>query len=139
MSYANSSSRTGSRAELISGLFLYTAIDPATRQRQRLTRRSSWSIPTVVDASRLEVSPDEMRAAIILFYSLLDEQQRRLYAGLESMKLVHGGDSVLAEFLGLDPHTIARGRRQLLDRDVEVGRARQSGAGRKAVEKKRPQ
>jgi len=124
--------------ELISGLFLYTAIDPATRQRQRLTRRSSRSVPTIVDASRLEVPPDEMRAAIILFYSLLDEQQRRLYAGLESMKLGHGGDSVWAEFLGLDPHTIARGRRQLLDRDVEVGRTRESGAGRKAVEKKRP-
>jgi len=124
--------------ELISGLFLYTAIDPATRQRQRLIRRSSRSVPTVVDASRLEVSPDEMKAAIILFYSLLDEQQRRLYAGLESLKLGHGGDSVLAEFLGLDPHTIARGRRQLLDQDVEVGRTRQAGAGRKPVEKKRP-
>jgi hypothetical protein len=72
------------------------------------------------------------------FYSLLDEQQRRLYAGLESMKLGNGGDSVLAEFLGLDPHTIARGRRQLLDQDVEVGRIRRSGAGRKPVEKKRP-
>jgi hypothetical protein len=124
--------------ELISGLFLYTAFDPVTRQRQRLTRRSNQSVPTVVDASRLEVSPDEMKAAIILFYSLLDEQQRRLYASLESMKLGHGGDSVLAEFLGLDPHTIARGRRQLLDQDVEVGRMRRSGAGRKPVEKKRP-
>lgn len=124
--------------ELISGLFLYTSIDPATRQRQRLTRRSNQSVPTVVDASRLELSPDEMKAAIILFYSLLDEQQRRLYAGLESMKLGHGGDSVLAEFLGLDPHTVARGRRQLLDQDVEVGRTRQPGAGRKPVEKKRP-
>jgi hypothetical protein len=54
------------------------------------------------------------------------------------MKLGHGGDSVLAEFLGLDPHTIARGRHQLLDQDVAVGRIRQSGAGRKPVEKKRP-
>ena len=80
----------------------------------------------------------KMKAAIILFYSLLDEQQRRLYAGLESMRLGHGGDSVLAEFLGLDAHTIARGRRQLLDQDVAVGRVRQPGAGRKAVEKKRP-
>ena len=124
--------------ELISGLFLYTSIDPATRRRQRLLRRSSQSVPTVVDASRLEVSPDEIKAAIILFYSLLDEQQRRLFAGMESLKLGHGGDSVLAEFLGLDPHTIARGRRQLLDQDVEVGRTRQSGAGRKPVEKKRP-
>ena len=124
--------------KLVSGLFLYTSIDPATQQRQSLARRSNQSVPTVVDASRLEVSPDEMKAAIILFYSLLDEQQRRLYAGLESMKLGHGGDSVLAGFLFLDPHTIARGRRQLLDQDVEVGRIRQFGAGRKPVEKKRP-
>ena len=125
--------------ELISGLFLYTAVEAPTRQRQRLTRRSSQSVAMVGDPSRLEVSPDEMKAAIILFYSLLDEQQRRLYAGLESLKLGHGGDTVLAEFLGLDPHTIARGRRQLLDQDVAVGRARQRGAGRKPVEKKRPQ
>jgi hypothetical protein len=124
--------------ELVSDLFLYTSIDPAIHQRQSLTRRSNQSVPTVIDANRLEVSPDEMKAAIILFYSLLDEQQRRLYAGLESMKLGHGGDSVLAEFLGLDPHTIARGRHQLLDQDVAVGRIRQSGAGRKPVEKKRP-
>ena len=68
--------------ELVSGLFLYTSTDPAIRQRQRLTRRGNQSVPTVVDASRLEVSPHEMKAAIILFYSLLDEQQRRLYAGL---------------------------------------------------------
>jgi transposase len=68
----------------------------------------------VVYDIRLEVSPDEMKAAIILINSLLDEQQCRLYAGLESMKLGHGGDRLLAEFFGLDPHTIARGRRQLL-------------------------
>ena len=70
---------------MISGLFLYTSIDPGVRQRQSLTRRSNQSVPTVVDIARLEVSPDEMKAAIVLFYSLLDEQQRRLYAGLESM------------------------------------------------------
>jgi hypothetical protein len=124
--------------ELVSGLFLYTSIDPAARQRQRLARHSSQAVPTVVDASRLEVSPDEMKAAIILFYSLLDEQQRRLYAGLESLKFGHGGDTVLAEVLGLDPPTIARGRRQLMDQNVEVGRARKSGGGRKPLEKKRP-
>ena len=31
--------------ELISGLFLYTAIDPAIRQRQRLTRRGTSPFP----------------------------------------------------------------------------------------------
>jgi hypothetical protein len=124
--------------EMVSGLFLYTSTDPATRQRQRLMRRDSQAVPSVVDASRLEVSPDEMKSAIILFFSLLDEQQRRLYAGLESLKLGHGGDSVLAGFLGVDPHTIARGRRQLLERDVEVGRTRKFGGGRRPLEKKRP-
>src|SRR5260370_14344800 len=94
---------------------------PTPRRRQRLLRRSSQFIPTVLDASRLEISPDEMKAAIILFYSLLDEQQRRLFAGMESLKLGHGGDSVLAQFLGLHPHTIPRRRRQFTLQDVEVG------------------
>jgi hypothetical protein len=77
---------------LISGLFLYTSIDPATHQRQCLTRRSRQSVPTVLDATRLKVSSDEMKAAIHLVLRSLDEQQPRLYAGLESMKLGHGGD-----------------------------------------------
>ena len=53
--------------------------------------------------------PDELRAAIILFYSLLDERQRRLYAALESLKIGHGGDRRIAELLGLDAGTVARG------------------------------
>jgi len=39
----------------------------------------------------LRVLPDELKVAIVLFYSLLDERQRRLYAGLEAMKVGHGG------------------------------------------------
>jgi len=44
------------------------------------------ALPTVADASVLEVSQEELKASILLFYSLLDEQQRRLYAGLESLR-----------------------------------------------------
>jgi hypothetical protein len=75
--------------------------------------------------------------SIVLFFSLLDERQRRLYAGLESMKLGHGGDRQIAELLGLDPDTVARGRKQLRDQDVERERVRTKGAGRKPAEKKR--
>lgn len=124
--------------QTLSSLYLYTSTDSSTRHRQLLTRRSREAVPTLVDASRLEISPDELKAAIILFYSLLDEQQRRFYAGLESLKLGHGGDRQLAEFLGLDPHTIARGRQQLLDQEVAFDRIRKTGAGRKPAEKKRP-
>lgn len=120
-----------------SGLYLYTSADAATRHHQLLTRRTAQAVPTIADATALQVSPDELKAAIILFYSLLDEKQRRLYAGLESLKLGRGGDRLLAEFLGLDTHTVARGREQLVTQDVEVDRVRRGGGGRKPVEKKR--
>ena len=84
-----------------------------------------------------DVLPDELKAAIILFFSLLDERERRVYAGLESLKLGYGGDRQMAEILGLDVSTVARGRRELLEHDVNVERVRKAGAGRKAVEKKR--
>ena len=124
--------------QIVSGLYLYTAIDRTIQQGQLLTRRKVEALPTVVDASVLEVPEHELKAAILLFCSLLDEQQRRLYAGLESLKLGRGGDRRLADFLDLDPHTVARGRQQLLAQDVEVDRARRTGGGRKRVEKKRP-
>ncbi len=41
----------------------------------------------------------------------------------------------LADFLDLDPHTVARGRQHLLAQDVEVDRARRTGTGRKRVKK----
>jgi hypothetical protein len=124
--------------QIVSGLYLYTGSDRAIQQRQLLTRRNVEAVPTVVDASLLEVSEEELKASILLFYSLLDEQQRRLYVGLESLKLGRGGDRRLADFLELDPHTVARGRQQLLAQDVELDRARRTGGGRKPVEKKPP-
>ena len=124
--------------QIVAGRYLYMGVDPTVQRRQLLARHTVEFLPTGVDASRLDVSPEEVKAAILLFYSLLDEQQRRLYAGLESLKLGHGGDRQLADFLDLDPHTVARGRQQLLAQDVQVDRVRKAGAGRKRAEKKRP-
>jgi len=120
----------------VSGLYLYCASHPRTRQQQLRARQSLSDLtaaPAGIPAGRVS---DELRAAIVLFGSLLDEQQRRLYAGLESLQL--GGDRQMAELLGLDPHTVAKGRRQLLARDVKTGRVRAAGGGRKPAEKKRP-
>ena len=61
---------------------------------------------------------------------MLDERQRRLYAGLESLKLGHGGDAHIASLLGLDPHTVARGGQELLRGDLPRGRLRAPGGGR---------
>jgi hypothetical protein len=79
------------------------------------------------------VLPDELRAAIALFFSLLDEKQRRLYAGLEALKTGRGGDARIADLLGLDIGTVARGRMGLLSGEVEIGRVRAAGEGRKAM------
>jgi hypothetical protein len=115
----------------VSGLYLYCASNPATRLQQLRARQ-------VLQESSAAASPGsssaELQAAIVLFASLLDEKQRRLYAGLESLRL--GADRQIAELLHLDPHTVAKGRRQLLAQKVEVGRIRRMGGGRKPVEKK---
>lgn len=121
----------------VGGRFLYTAIDSVGGRKQTLARRSAQAVPLAVHSAALQVSPHELKAAIILFYGLLDEQQRRLFAGLESIRVGHGGDTLLGDFLGLDAHTVARGREQLLDQNVVSGRTRRAGGGRAPTEKKR--
>ena len=79
--------------------------------------------------------PAELRAAIVLFASLLDERQRRLFAGLESLKCGWGGDRRIAGLLGIDPATVSTGRRQLVERDVDLDRVRRVGGGRPPAEK----
>lgn len=124
------------RSEM-AGLYLYTAVNSGAARDQVRARLASQSLPRGAEPASPWVSPDELRAAILLFYSLLDEQQRRLYAASESLKIGHGGDARVAEFLGIDPHTVARGRKQLLEQDVILGQTRRSGGGRKLTEKKR--
>ena len=76
-------------------------------------------------------------AARVLFYSLLDEQQRRLFAGLASLEWGHGGDQRMAQLFGLDVDTVARGRAELFGGQVLRERVRRVGGGRPRTEKKR--
>lgn len=75
-----------------------------------------------------------------LLLSRMDEQQRRWYVGLESMKVGHGGDTLLAQITGMNVETIRRGREELEGDlcDRPVGRVRALGGGRPPVEKKTP-
>jgi hypothetical protein len=124
--------------EQVAGRYLYCAGDVETKTKQLALRRAQEETPPWAGTlGKPKAGPDDLKAAIVLFFSLLDEKQRRLYAGLESLKWGHGGDRSVADFLGLDPTTVSRGRRQLLNRDVEVDRVRKAGGGRKALEKKR--
>lgn len=124
--------------EKLAGRYLYCSRRPVRRKEQVRARRvlEAESVPGG-PIPHVEVLPDELKASIVLFFSMLDEKQRRLYAGLESLKVGHGGDRAIADLLGLDAGTVARGRCELLARDVEVERVRRKGGGRKPVEKKR--
>ncbi len=126
------------RQEIL-GRYLYHSWEPVLAERQ-VTLRRLWETRPVLGRNLIGAGavPDELKAAMVLFASLLNEKQRRLYAGLESLQLGYGGDSAVAEFLGMDSLTVAKGRRQLLTQDIEVERLRRAGGGRKAVEKKRP-
>jgi len=118
----------------VSGRYLYGSAEASVRLRQTLTRRSreGHALPGP------EVLQHEIKAAILLFFSLLNEKQRRLYAGVESLKVGPGGDQAIAQWLGLHPQTIAKGREELLARDIDLDRVRRVGAGRPLLEKKRP-
>jgi hypothetical protein len=124
--------------EEIGGEFVYFARDAGIRRNQkirRVERPAAWELGESVVGEDL---PPELKAAMILFFSLLDERQRRLYAGLEAHKLGYGGDRKVACFLGVDEHTVARGRQELFSDQVQRERIRNEGGGRKTVEKKRP-
>jgi hypothetical protein len=109
----------------------------ANRQAQARKAQSQQS-PAALIVANPDLATDEAKALLILFCSTLNEKQRRLYAGLESLKLGHGGDAHIASILGMDPHTVAKGRKELMDADLTTtGRLREKGAGRPSQEKKR--
>ncbi|MCY3820939.1 MAG: hypothetical protein OXH52_16535 [Gammaproteobacteria bacterium] len=119
--------------EKFDGVFVYLSARASDQRRQRAARRETAAGGEAAEAALAH----ELNAAIVLFFGLLDERQRRCYAGLESLKVGAGGDARIARLLGIDPHTVAKGRRQLLAGDVASERLRKPGGGRPSAEKKR--
>jgi len=78
---------------------------------------------------------NEVKASIVLFYCTLNEKQRRLYAGLESLKLGNRGDQVISELLGLNIKTVSKGKKELLDNSINIDTIRTLGGGRKKKKK----
>jgi hypothetical protein len=122
--------------EQIGGRYVYLSRDSGVGLNQKLAREERRTFWEMGESPLDEDLPPELKAAIILFFSLLNEQQRRLYAGLEAQKLGYGGDRKIAEFFGVDVHTVARGRQELFDGQVQRERVRKEGGGREATEKK---
>ena len=119
-------------------VYVYLSGENHIADRQRKSRKIHQQRSS---ASLIVANPDlaaeEAKAIILLFCSMLNERQRRLYAGLESLKLGYGGDMHIASLLGMAPHTVARGRKELISGDLSPDRVRRKGGGRLSQEKKR--
>jgi hypothetical protein len=123
------------RREKISGVYVYFSKNDNQKKQQELVRKSSiYNLGSITFAP--DVLLNEIKAAIILFYSMLDEKQRRLYAGLESLRVGHGGDRQIAEVLALNEKTVAKGRNELLGGEITIDSIRRKGGGRKKIQKK---
>ena len=121
----------------ISGRYVYFSQNVPRRTRQAISRRDTMEAE-MPNRTKPEGLLNEVKAAIILFYSSLNEKERRLYAGLESIKIGRGGDKAISALFGMDRKTIARGRSELLGDTIDSEeRIRQKGAGRKGVKKNR--
>lgn len=80
----------------------------------------------------------EIHRLMNLLLNRLDEDHRRWYVALESLKIGHGGDRHLARVTGMHVETIRRGRRELAHslNDVPAERIRRRGGGRRPLKKK---
>jgi hypothetical protein len=117
--------------ERIGRSYLYCSKSQPARKRQ-LASRGAGPLLAPADV------PDEVKAAIVLFAALLDERQLRLFAGVEVLQFGQTAEGWLSELLGVHHKTIAKGREELLDGNVDFERVRKKGAGRPRVEKKLP-
>lgn len=117
----------------LSGLFLYVSPDPVVQKQQKQAREKEEVFGKPAEPTVLH---HELKAAWVLFFSLLDERQKRFYAGLESLRRGRGGDDLVAELFDVDAGTVARGRHELLSGHVDKDRIRKAGGGRNPLEKK---
>jgi len=121
----------------VAGRYLYCSSRMRKRNRQYNDRKKDQIIKdSALEPMSSEVMFQEEKTLVKLFLSLLDEKQRRLFAGLESIKLGYGGDKKIAHLFDLNMHTVAKGRRELFGGEIETDRVRRVGGGRKFLEKK---
>lgn len=72
----------------------------------------------------------------LFFFNQLNEKQQRLYAGLKSSNLGYHGVSQISKELGLHPHTIRLGQKELQNQvSLPDNGVRKDGGGRKKKSK----
>ncbi len=78
----------------------------------------------------------EIETTMKNFYDSLNEKDRRRYAGIEALKLGHGGRNYIARVLGCSRRTVTKGAREVsgLSKKEVSDRIREPGGGRKSYD-----
>ncbi len=121
--------------EKISGKYVYFSTNKSKNKKQELLQKNTVGV-TKFNQLKSNALMDDLKTAIIIFFSLLDEKQKRLYAGLESIKIGRSGDKTVSVLLGLNVKTVSKGRHELLSGIFPIETVRAKGGGRKRIEKK---
>ncbi len=119
--------------EQIGDQYLY--LSPVLVRSQFLARKKILTQRAEESVSITHLNRQEIIEHLKNFLSLLNEKQRRVYLGLESIRLGHGGDVLMASLGGVNVKTVSRGRRELLSKEIELDRIRRKGAGRPPLKK----
>lgn len=118
------------------GELVYFSVHNRQRKQQMAFREAQNSNKVFSIGSLSEdIITQDLKAAIVLFYSTLNEKQRRLYAGLESIKIGHGGDKLIGELLQINIETVSKGRQELVKEDFYKEGVRKPGGGRPGIKK----
>jgi len=82
-----------------------------------------------IEGAILTPYTSDVERAMLTFFGSLREKDRRRYAAVEATKLGVGGVPYIAQFLGIDPHTIRQGAADLKNLpDVPPRDVRKKGA-----------
>lgn len=75
---------------------------------------------------------EEVEVKMQRLYNRLSEKDRRRYAGIEALKLGHGGAAYIGRLFAIDPKTVHRGIEELeLIEELEPARVRKKRRGAK--------
>jgi hypothetical protein len=78
--------------------------------------------------------PEDVEQKMRSFFESLNEKDRRGYAGIEAIKLGHGGQKYISSVLGCHPQTVMAGVDEIVNGiDVPEEKIRKPGGGRKKI------
>jgi len=108
------------------------------KQETQLSNRKQRIEASILEDSQnraYEFYSPQIKESLLNFLSFLNEKQKRLYLGFESMKLGYGGDTIMSKITGMDTKTIGKGRQELQLNQITPDRIREAGGGRKSIKK----